>query len=70
MTEDVENSVRVLIRMVAVKINMQGDGNTLLNVALAEAKALLDGEEPGSDCRSREEALHSIRQHLHAYLSL
>ena len=70
MTEDVENSVRVLVHMVTVKIKIQGDGNALLNVALTEAKALLDGEEPASDYRSREEALHSVKQHLRAYLSL
>ncbi len=70
MTADVENSVRVLIQMVTVKIERQGDGNALLNVALTEAKALLDGEEPASDYRSREEALHSVKQHLRAYLSL
>lgn len=70
MSEDIKNSVRVLIHMVTVKIEKQGDGDALLNAALTEAKALLDGGAFGSDYRNREEAPYSVKQQLCAYLSL
>lgn len=67
---EIENTVRVLVRLVTDKIERQGDGNPLANDALTDAKALLADEEPVGEYRSREEALYNVRERLRAYLSL